>query len=613
MNCGSHHDKCECGLTYEQALTYFENYIANALLCGKLQGGLHACDSNTVLPAGTPVVTCAQLQDKINELIEKGTIHTPGTTHIPGVKSLDFDGERLTLVDQTGTSFQVKLKGLMDKAVENLQMLADGTLTLTLKDGTVFKIPLQKYLADLVKDASIKLGVLDKDGNLVLSSGNGEAVTVNMDALKKVHVERDGPVIGDGTKENPLDVDFSRVCWKVIESMHFTDKGLVIEIANQCNPVVLPLDEILTVLNNKVKVSVDTGQGIITGTGKEGNGLGIDLRKLAELLAGDSHAWTAIMNATNNALSVSNDPSLKGTGKPTDKLGVQLSPDSGNMLQTRGNGLYYGVEAPVDISTLYVSTSLGDDSNAGTRAAPMRTIEAALDTIRARNAPGTYVINLRAGETFTPSRRVYLISGTWQLTFTYYDDPLFNDIHARDGYYPEADARLKRPTVIFDTYIEDVANNIVGWTGFSVSPTSTVSFRGCKVQFQQTSAGLTTSGEWCWYCREIQFSGCDVTVNSDHQAIGTANNISTSQCNFTMNGKAQFFSAGYGPSWVDFLWVPPGTTNRDPRGQGPDVVGRTVNFRSVVTPANGMALAVYDTATKTLFGWSTNWDIFKHG
>ena len=57
---------------------------------------------------------------------------------------------------------------------------------------------------------------------------------------------------------------------------------------------------------------------------------------------------------------------------------VKLSPDRGNLLESRGNGLYYGVEAPADTSNLYVSSSKGDDKNAGTREAPLRTIVEAM-------------------------------------------------------------------------------------------------------------------------------------------------------------------------------------------------------------------------------------------
>lgn len=62
-----------------------------------------------------------------------------------------------------------------------------------------------------------------------------------------------------------------------------------------------------------------------------------------------------------------------------------LSGDSGNLLQLRDNGFYYGIEAPADTANLYVSSSTGNDANAGTRAAPLKTIKEAFD----RNQVGT--------------------------------------------------------------------------------------------------------------------------------------------------------------------------------------------------------------------------------
>lgn len=305
MNCGNN---CGCSITYEELLQYLDSYIANALLCGKLQGGLNACESTTILPQGTGVVTCSQLKDLINGLIKDGEIN------IPGIEELKLDGTHLKLTDQAGKTWDVDLDGLLDRTVKDFKLTSEGQILLTLKDGTTFKIPLQEYLADLVKDASIKSGILDQDGDLVLSLGNGDTVKVNMDALKKVYVERDGPIIGDGTEENPLDIDFSRVCWQVIESMHFTDEGLVIQIANQCDPVVLPLSEILAVLNNKVQVCVDTEQGVITGNGAEGKCLSIDLSRLISLVANDTDLIGHLVDAINNYYT-SHEDAAKGLGQ----------------------------------------------------------------------------------------------------------------------------------------------------------------------------------------------------------------------------------------------------------------------------------------------------------
>ena len=84
-------------------------------------------------------------------------------------------------------------------------------------------------------------------------------------------------------------------------------------------------------------------------------------------------------------------------------IGIRLSSDNGNLLQQRKNGLYYGIEAPPDTANLYVSSTMGDDSNAGTRAAPLKTIREAIN----RNTVGTtFTIHLFEDDT-------HPVHGSW--------------------------------------------------------------------------------------------------------------------------------------------------------------------------------------------------------
>lgn len=57
---------------------------------------------------------------------------------------------------------------------------------------------------------------------------------------------------------------------------------------------------------------------------------------------------------------------------------VKISPDAGNLLEKRDNGLYYGIQAPADLSGLYVDCVNGNDSNPGTKAQPFKTLDKAL-------------------------------------------------------------------------------------------------------------------------------------------------------------------------------------------------------------------------------------------
>lgn len=75
-------------------------------------------------------------------------------------------------------------------------------------------------------------------------------------------------------------------------------------------------------------------------------------------------------------------------------ISVAVSPDNGNLLGLRSNGLYYGIEAPADTRNLHVHPD-GDDGAAGTRNAPLRTIG---EAIRRNQAGQRYTIHLYEGD-----------------------------------------------------------------------------------------------------------------------------------------------------------------------------------------------------------------------
>lgn len=75
-------------------------------------------------------------------------------------------------------------------------------------------------------------------------------------------------------------------------------------------------------------------------------------------------------------------------------ISVAVSPDNGNLIGLRNNGLYYGIEAPADTRSLHVHPN-GDDAAAGTRAAPLRTIG---EAIRRNQAGQRYTIHIYEGD-----------------------------------------------------------------------------------------------------------------------------------------------------------------------------------------------------------------------
>ena len=80
----------------------------------------------------------------------------------------------------------------------------------------------------------------------------------------------------------------------------------------------------------------------------------------------------------------------------TDLAGLACklkSNDAGNLLQCHADGLYYGVTPPADLVNQYVDPINGHDSNAGTRAAPLRTIMKAIDKLPSGTSGNIHLVD----------------------------------------------------------------------------------------------------------------------------------------------------------------------------------------------------------------------------
>lgn len=449
MNCNN---GCGC-MTPKQVTYYIENLVNQMLLCGTIQGGLFACGGKTILPTGTQVVTCDQLKERINQLIINGEIN------IPGIQDFKLVGDVLQLTDQTGHQWDVDLSSLAAKGMADFQLGVDGKLVIITKDGTTYDVDLADYIAQVIGKAGITNGMLNQNYELFLTRGDGTQIVTDMKPLLPVVVARDGPLTGDGTKENPLDLDLTKICWQVIEFITFTDEGLVIQLANQCDPIVLPLDKITNILNNKVAVCV-SDQGIITGEGTEGNCLAIDLDKLADLIINDSDIIINIATALDYKVKVAVEQGITGDGTTANPLNVKLSADTGNLLDLRANGLYYGVAASEDIRNLYIDPGAGSDSNAGnTPQAPLKTLNRAVMMVRSDQSS---TFHLRAGQTFILDCTMYVTSGASR-RFTVYGDPY----QSGGALYPPNYPSVEVPVYTWEI-IEAVQRPIIcGWVEYN--------------------------------------------------------------------------------------------------------------------------------------------------
>lgn len=199
----------------------------------------------------------------------------------------------------------------------------------------------------------------------------------------------------------------------------------------------------------------------------------------------------ALLEQIRQAVMHGNEPGLQALVQYMEAqyAQVDLSSDAGNLLTQRDNGLYYGIEAPPNVSNLYVSTSLGNDNNAGTKASPLKTISAALAKVSGDVSSNIY---LRAGEVFTMNTKAYM-SGTATRRIMPYDDSVYDGaIHAAilaDGaaHYPPYAQEVNRPILRFNWRVVAGLNSTQTYTtgGWVCKDTSGVEFNAIDLRMAQ--------------------------------------------------------------------------------------------------------------------------------
>lgn len=392
-----------------------QSVINQKIICNEIQAGLLDCEGGVLAP-GTHMVRCEELSGLVDEAIKNGDID------IPGIESLEFDGERITLVDQAGKTHQIDIaelapqsitsngfeitltmkngqeykvnletaveEAIVRKAVKSAVLTKDNILEMTLGDGSKITANLGK----LLQEVRVTNGSVDSEGNIQIVLGDGTVIPINAKRLREVVIDRDSALIGNGD-DIPLDIDFSRVCWQVIESITMDGEGLHIKIDNQCDAVTLPMKDIAAALKDKVAVCV-AGTGYIKGNGTSGNCLDLDLQKIIEALVKDEKVLGTLVNNLHYKVKVKTNGTLSGDGTEKSPLGVQISKGSGNLLTVREDGIYYGQQAAADVSVLYVDSVGGSDANKGTRESPLATLAKAISMVRSDQGN---TIRLRCG------------------------------------------------------------------------------------------------------------------------------------------------------------------------------------------------------------------------
>ena len=306
-----------------------------------------------------------------------------------------------------------------------------------------------------------------------------------------------------------------------------------------------------------------------------------------------------VWNETTKQYDVSAKDSNGVKVNPDGSVGLALSPDAGNQIELRPNGIYLG-DRPTQ-ANFYVSLQ-GNDANDGSRNNPVQSLHRAYELIAEQPTKGWYNIFLKAGQTFHESpRSIWLDSGK-NLNFFHYDDPYFGDLIRGNGLFVDCYKELSRPTIVCDTFRD---GEFIRWGGLQVSITNHLNFYGVNTVINTTN-GNVTGGAFRYYVNTMQHTG-DITING---VLGLASASIINLCGntFTLNGNIAPFINDYNPSIQQMYWVFP---NQVHSLNGKTGTGRQDNIRQSLKPETAVVGTSFDRNTKTLFGFSTNWDCFK--
>lgn len=295
---------------------------------------------------------------------------------------------------------------------------------------------------------------------------------------------------------------------------------------------------------------------------------------------------------------------------PDGTVGVAVSPDGGNQIELRDNGLYVGNQVRADKANFYVSSTSGNDNNDGSKNSPFRTIYRAFNAAVENKSNGVYRIFLKAGEYFEfPKTRVWIPHTNMSLEIHHYGDAKYPDLFDCFGVYrPYGAPDLNRPTLAFTQFFDTNVNSII-YSGFDTAGSFALKMYGLRVSYESlTPGGVAGVG---FYHDELVFEGCHIILSP--QAIGIASaGVVRLRGNLITNANPSvqnMFISDLTPK----IWAfDPLREQGQGLGRAPDFSPQLGNEKRVMKASNMCSLAAYNESTRSLFGFSTNWDPFEN-
>ena len=271
-------------------------------------------------------------------------------------------------------------------------------------------------------------------------------------------------------------------------------------------------------------------------------------------------------------------------------VNVKLSPDSGNLLEARANGIGYWAVISEDKNTFFVDAINGNDANSGSREAPIKTINKALSVIAQEDKAGECYIFLKSQQNHR-LLEIPAINKKNRLIFITYDEPKYGFGHTLfESNISALYADFKRANII----VERGEDSSGTYANTIVAPR--MMFYGVNL-YQKFGYGTKpySASHIVIAEHDVIFWGCDIHQESDGTAI-RASQISLVCSNYFNSGATGKLTE------VD---LPPNIFLSE------NDALRTSNIRTV-KKSEFISPTQYDIATKRQFAFSTSWDFFTN-
>lgn len=403
-----------CAASCDDVKNILEQTLYTMLQAGVLQAGLLSCEEGR-LSQDSMVVLCSRLASLVQDGIDTGEITFPKAV------SITSNGTIVTVTYDDGNTLTYDAKDLLAHVpiVNSVEYDELGYIVIGLSNGQTVKsaVSLKAFLTGIFRSCSGN-AITPNDGVLTCQEFDTKNQAFSAEVKNYIteefyatlHTVRI-PVLtdmetlqGNGTDEDKIRINKIWLNKWLKDNWAYVDCDGEAITPGQALVSCVNLAEALIAFKESLILDVNAGMDSRTVTGiayRDGNvtiSLGNGTTYTADISAVDKHISSGLLQGRTITLTrndgvtfdidlstfavVTTGTVVTGTGTEADPIKFNLSAGAGNLLQVRADGLYYGIEAPDDLSNLFVDSLFGNDVNEGSYANPFKTYAKAQSLVK---------------------------------------------------------------------------------------------------------------------------------------------------------------------------------------------------------------------------------------